>query len=293
MAELDFAIIGAQKAASTTIQYYLNAHPNVELPLGEFAVFESPDFEQGRVLKDLDDRFVHGNKLVGLKRPNILGDMRAISRLFEHSPSCKVVVILREPIERFVSAYFHTMNSGKLPVKNINKAIQEMFYGKYLDKYPAGISLLHYGLYSDSLDFIESIADSSRIFLTSQHALKNDSEAELQKLSKFLNIPYVSWSASKNRKNRGSYDYRKAIFLNAGNRIRYSFNAGKTRKEYRNSKVLWLLGSLVTRIGNLPICSRPVSANNVLNDQSKSLLREYYNTDRQKLIKKYTEHVYW
>ncbi|MRJ42984.1 MULTISPECIES: sulfotransferase domain-containing protein [Idiomarina] len=293
MIELDFAIIGAQKAASTTIQHYLNSHSKVVLPLGEFAIFESPDFEQGRVDRELDDRFVHNEKLVGLKRPNILGDLRAISRLFQHSPNCKVIVVLRDPVDRFVSAYFHVVNSGKLPVKNINTAVEEIFYGNYLDKHPAGISLLHYGLYFDSLFFAESLAQPNSLFLTNQNRIRSNTVAELKRVSDFLGITYESFSKSERVKNRGSYDYRKAIFLNAGNRIRYKFNSGRTRKEYRGNRLLWLVGSAVTRIGSLPLFNSPLNPKDVLNDRSIQLLRQYYETDRQKMLEIYPEMVYW
>ncbi|MDT0684525.1 hypothetical protein RM543_17775 [Roseicyclus sp. F158] len=82
---LGFAIIGVQKASITSIQDYLHAHPAVCLPMGEIPCFESPDYEQAPA---------------SVQRSNIFPDHLAVQRLMRHSPGCKLIVVLRDQVER-------------------------------------------------------------------------------------------------------------------------------------------------------------------------------------------------
>lgn len=291
---LDFAIIGAQKAASTALQYYLHNHPAVYLPLGEQACFESPDFEQGRVARQIDFSMAGPDQVRGLKRPTIFTDIVAIDRLHDHSPTCRFIMVCREPVSRFVSHYFHMMNSSKLPVMEINRAVSEMFEGAYLSQYSPGGSLLRNGLYHTSLKHIREVYGDDRLFVTSQHALKTDFEAVMKALCAFIDLPFNPVTPQGERqKNVGFYDYRRAFWRKIPNAMIYSYALDRQRKEYRESSLMRKMGRAASWLFQTRPFRNQLTTQDVLNPESTALLRAYYAQDRAKLHKDFPDVVYW
>jgi hypothetical protein len=291
---IDFAIIGAQKSASTAVQYYLHNHPALYLPLGELACFESPDFEQGRVARQLDFSGAADGQLKGIKRPTIFTDVMAIDRLKYHSPDCKMIMVCREPVGRFISPYFHLMNSAKLPVMEINRAVKAMFHGDYLSKHMSGTALLRNGIYHSSLTHVREVYGADSIFITSQNAMQQDFDRVMQRLCTFLQVPFdPDQIQEKREKNVGSYDYRRAFFRKLPNALTYNYSLGRSRKEYRSSQLLRNVGRGFSFLfGKWPF-TNPIAHKDVLTPESKSLLREYYKADREKLKREFPDVIYW
>lgn len=291
---IDFAIIGAQKSASTAMQYYLHDHPSVYLPLGEQACFESPDFEQGRVARQIDFTMAQADKLRGLKRPTIFTDTVVIDRLRDHSPDCRLIMVCREPISRFVSHYFHMMNSSKLPVMEINRAVSEMFSSSYLSRYSPGTSLLRNGLYHNSLKHIREVHGGGSLFVTSQAAMKSDFETVMKNLCDFLELPfYPVKSLVERQKNVGFYDYRRAFWRKVPNALTYKYSLDRQRKEYRETRLIRNMGRAASWLFQTRPFRNPLQTQDVLTADSKALLRAYYAQDREKLIKDFPHVVYW
>ncbi|ASK89174.1 sulfotransferase domain-containing protein [Sphingorhabdus sp. SMR4y] len=291
---IDFAIIGAQKSASTAVQHYLHNHPSLYLPLGELACFESPDFEQGRVARQLDFSGAADGQLKGIKRPTIFTDIVAIDRLKDHSPDCKMIMVCREPVSRFVSHYFHLMNSAKLPVMEINRAIHAMFHGNYLSKHISGMALLRNGIYHSSLTHVREVYGPDSIFITSQKAIQQDFGTVMQRLCTFLQVPFdPDQIQEKREKNVGSYDYRRAFFRKLPNALTYNYSLGRSRKEYRPSQLLRNIGRGFSFLfGKWPF-TNPVPHKDILTPESKVLLQEYYKADRENLQREFPDVLYW
>ena len=292
--KLDFAIVGAQKSATTSMQYYLSDHPSITLPLGEIACFESPDFEQGRVMRQIGQLSPASGTILGFKRPTLCSDTVAIDRLKNYAPNCRLIMVCREPVSRFVSAYFHLMNSGKIPVKEINQALREIFYGKYLSKYAAGTSLLRNGLYHGSLAHIKAVYGSECLFATSQEAIRLDYEGVMRDTCKFLNVPFHPPRSLEGReKNAGSYDYRRARFLRLSNALTYTYSLGRSRKEIRTSRSMYWIGrGLSSTFRRWPFIN-PISRDELLTTESEELLQDYYRHDKVELLQDFPEIVYW
>ena len=101
---IDFLVIGAQKAGSTYVLNCLEEHPEIFMPPYEFGFFEDPVFEH-KTASELAMHFqgVAEDQVVGAKRPNLLGHHECPPRLKEIYPELKLVVILRNPVERDIS----------------------------------------------------------------------------------------------------------------------------------------------------------------------------------------------
>ena len=147
---IDFIIIGGQKCGSTYLQNIISDHPAVNMIPGETPYFENPDYDQyGKDALDILPKKI--SMLTGCKRPTYLSKAEVPSRIHSYNSEAKIIVILRNRIDRFKSAYFHYMNQGFIPIKPINKGIINLLDGSWKDKYPRSSEILEFGLYYEGL----------------------------------------------------------------------------------------------------------------------------------------------
>jgi hypothetical protein len=104
---LDFLIIGAQKCATTTLFEHLRGHPDIHMPLEkEVPFFSGDDYSDGAWPDYAAQYFGSADKrLWGKATPQYLCDRRAPERIKALMPGVKLVVILRDPIDRTWSHY--------------------------------------------------------------------------------------------------------------------------------------------------------------------------------------------
>lgn len=105
MRKPDFVIIGAAKAATTWIQVQLQANPAIYMPDAEPHFF-SNEFEKGA------DHYLrwfskspNAASVVGEKSADYLADPDVPGRMAEMLPDARLVVQLRDPVERAYSDY--------------------------------------------------------------------------------------------------------------------------------------------------------------------------------------------
>jgi hypothetical protein len=142
----DFVICGAQKAASTSLSDNLSGVDGVSIPYAEIPWLESPYYESGGPERI---RYLLGsydsNDLVGIKRPNYLGTSGMADRLVQHFPNVRVVIVLRNPTDRAVSACRHYMEYGHIPLMPVSQAIAMLMKNSYLG--PRAHEILMWGKY--------------------------------------------------------------------------------------------------------------------------------------------------
>ncbi|MFO0944656.1 MAG: sulfotransferase [Planctomycetota bacterium] len=100
-----FVGIGAQRAGTTWMHMCLKSHPQVFMPEGKEAHFFDENFEKGMDWYEEMFRDAPPDALVGEFTPNYLDSPLAIGRLAEIIPDAKLLVVLREPVSRALSAY--------------------------------------------------------------------------------------------------------------------------------------------------------------------------------------------
>ena len=127
--KIGLMIIGAQKAGTTSLNHYLSQHPRIYTHLTlEFGMFSNlENYNQGfdyyfnNAVSDKKksvDGCVFIAKSVGLMyKPDLL------SKLKEHNPDVKVVIVLRNPVERAFSAFWYCKKNGIEPYENFRDAI--------------------------------------------------------------------------------------------------------------------------------------------------------------------------
>ena len=134
--QLDFAIIGVQKSATSFLQTCLREHPQIYMPRGETATFLADHYEPNlnSLKDDLSEK--SENQKCGIKRPDLMAESGCAERIKKHFPNCNFITILRNPVERAYSAFFHLMSIGYIPVMKPQKGFTDLLNGRLEKKFP-------------------------------------------------------------------------------------------------------------------------------------------------------------
>ena len=184
----DFFVIGAQKAGSTFLMQCLEEHPQIFMPPAEVSFFEdsryAPD-EFGWFQRHFDS--AREGQVVGVKRPNLLGHPECPERLRKHMPRLQLMVILRHPVERAVSGYFHYARSGFIPIVPLEVGMRRLLDGDY-DHLLRAREILEFGFYHQQLVQYERYFPRDRIHVILLDDIKRDALNELAKTYRFLGV---------------------------------------------------------------------------------------------------------
>lgn len=106
--EPTFIVLGGFKCATTSLYKYITTHPKVITPLEKELDFFDREYHQG-----VDWYLSHFAALppsqgliTGEATPNYLYSIEAPLRIKQHFPSVKLIVVLRNPVERAFSHYY-------------------------------------------------------------------------------------------------------------------------------------------------------------------------------------------
>ncbi|MEJ7753798.1 MAG: sulfotransferase [Candidatus Limnocylindrales bacterium] len=137
----DFVGVGAQKAGTTWWFRLIEAHPGV---------YQSPDqrpelhffdrFHEGWLTPaDIERYHRHFPRppgmITGEKTPEYLADHWVPRMLREAAPDCRIIVLLRDPIERYRSAHAHDDQRESLSGRRAeNDMFQRGFYARQLER---------------------------------------------------------------------------------------------------------------------------------------------------------------
>ena len=112
--QVNMMIIGAQKAGTTSLYHYLNQHSDICFSaIKEITYFVDDEFYQ-KGPEYLESFFGHhqSEKVIASSFVHMLPDSDAPQRVHEYNPQMKIIICLREPIERAQSAYFYALKNG-------------------------------------------------------------------------------------------------------------------------------------------------------------------------------------
>jgi len=120
----DFIILGAQKCGTSSLYSYLSYHPQV-IPASRKKVhFFDNNFDKGAqwYRKHFPSvvRMVSGEYITGEASPYYLYHPRVARRISNVVPDAKLIILLRDPVDRAISHYWHEVTyceAEELPMK--------------------------------------------------------------------------------------------------------------------------------------------------------------------------------
>ncbi len=112
-ADPDFLIIGAQKSGTTSLYEYLCQHPSI-LPASKKEIhYFDKNYYKGRLWYRWHfPEKKTGGQLTGEASPSYLFYPGAARRIYKALPRARLLVLLRNPVDRAISAYFHQRQKG-------------------------------------------------------------------------------------------------------------------------------------------------------------------------------------
>lgn len=179
----NFLIVGAPKSGTNSLREYLRSHPDVFMPSGEVHYFDI-NFDKG--IEWYQDFFKDwsGEKRIGEKTPSYMYDRKIAERIHKLNPKMKLIFLLRHPVDRAYSHYWHDKKAGRLTWD-----FDEVFLlKKGLDHEIAGHNLLKMSYYKKAISNYKKLFPPKQILLIKTEDLKNNRVKVLNKVYNFLDI---------------------------------------------------------------------------------------------------------
>jgi hypothetical protein len=127
MRNFDLFISGAQKSGTTSLSYYLGQHPYINSHEPQEISYFALDREYRREFSSFFQKYypdgVDQDQLVLAKSVNVAYVETAAQRLKKHSPDCKIIMVLRDPVDRAYSEYWHMRREGWETKETFEKAL--------------------------------------------------------------------------------------------------------------------------------------------------------------------------
>lgn len=228
----DFVIGGAQKSASTFLQACVSEHPEIYMPKGEVAFFESPDYEANSI-QNLESLFDHRcEKRLGIKRPNYLGKPEVPERLSNNLPGVKLIFVLRNPIDRAMSAYFHYIRGGYIPVADFENGIDSIINSAtFREKFKRCKEVIEFGFYFKHLSNYLSFFDRKDILVLLHEDIALSPEHSIRKAYTFLDVSadFLPSMSIKSRPQSVTYNLSRLRLTQKVNLFTNTYNSDKTR----------------------------------------------------------------
>lgn len=202
-------IVGGQKCGTTALAHFLAQHPDIALAQGKEAhVFDHPDHlsPQGEcqaTSQALDalyaQRFAHAQQQRYRcdATPIYAHWSQLIPAIAAYAPQSKVIMMLREPVQRAVSQYQMERSRGHEPRGILTAFLLEPWrlsraQGDYSWTSPLRTqSYLQRGEYRRQVAALQQAFAPQQVLLVTNEALRDHHQATLARIFEFLQLPHL------------------------------------------------------------------------------------------------------
>ncbi|HEX6710329.1 MAG TPA: sulfotransferase domain-containing protein [Rubrobacter sp.] len=203
----DFAVIGAAKCGTTFFYHLLTKHPHVEPAATKEIHYFDMLFDEGiewyrRCFPT--PRLKEGRKsITGEGSPSYLFDPRAPERMAGVVPHARLIALLRNPVDRALSAYYHRLRNGQETL-TFEETVRAALEGD------PDSNRLSRNIYVDHLQrWSDFFSDEQMLVLKSENFFERPRET-LKVVFEFLDLPDWEPGASDlgDRLNKGGYEQK-------------------------------------------------------------------------------------
>ena len=281
--KLNFVGIGAEKSGTTWIADCLAEHPEICMAPGkELYFFNEYDPHFLTVKNHRYDKWgfdwykkqfnnCAARQIKGEFTPTYLYCKRAAARIKKHYPDIKIIVALRDPVDRAFSQYLHDQKIGLN--KNLSFEAARKKHNSYIEK----------GKYYKYLKTYFELFPKKNILILFFKDIKNNPKQTIKNIYQFLDVKNINFQPPSLYKKSNTASRVKFAFLNNFMiRIEYFLmnkNLAKLHKILETSGIR----NLALRLRNLN--TAPISKHLLLKTHVKKNIRKNFQTDTQKLQK--------
>lgn len=188
-----FMIVGAQKAATTSLFHYLAQHPDIHTHEQREIAYFLQDSEYGLgpqegLAKYFGNAFGTEQVLIA-KQALGMYSPRAIQRMHEHNRDMQLAIVLRNPIDRAYSAYWYALRRGWETAGTFEEALcresERLAEGWNQNRQ---CMYVYHGMYSLHLRNIMEFFDRERVHVLLSGDLKQDIQRVCRQLFESIGI---------------------------------------------------------------------------------------------------------
>jgi hypothetical protein len=178
-------IIGAMKAATTSLHEYLSRHPQCQMSRPKEINFFGKNTYRQRGVRWYDSHFGAKDKIVWGEASTSYSNWPAVRDVpldvHEYNPAMRLIYVLRDPIDRFVSHYLHNRNAGceSRSISEVVNALRQDGASRYLMQ----------SKYAEQLAQYLKYFSHDQILLVTTEQLKADRDTVLLRVIRYLRIP--------------------------------------------------------------------------------------------------------
>ena len=205
----DFLVIGVGRGGTTSCFHYLSQHPsiigsaydeigffdeNFHLGLNWYRSMFPTKFLKKKIVKKFGKCLTYDVTPAYIRKPWVA---RRIKELF---PEIKLIVLLRNPVDKAYSHYHSSIKSGVQKYsfeemveediktfqkfENTNSIIDDEYFRNYIEK-----SLLGRGIYAQQLKIWFELFDPKQILILTSEELSTETNKVMNKIFRFLDLP--------------------------------------------------------------------------------------------------------
>lgn len=197
--KFDFLVIGAAKSGTTTMYEWLKKHPEIFMPEGkELPLFSKKQYDP-KMVKAFFQKHCQdaNNQIIGKATPQYTSGAEEVTpktiakNIKDHNQDIKLVVLLRNPIDRAYSDYKMAYRRGYIKssfADAVKKELDEKTLQNHRAKptdYERFIVASEYGrILCDYLKYFSK----KQILITTTEELKRNPKGEYKKITTFLGV---------------------------------------------------------------------------------------------------------
>jgi hypothetical protein len=283
----NFFIVGAQKAGTTSLHEYLKNIPGIYM-----SPFKEPNFFSISVIRDDDplekirdekaylDLFkkVKNEKIIGEASPFYLTDPETPSLIHKVSPDAKILISLRDPVDRMFSHILQEKRRRNLEGSFRDHLMNEIKLGDKSWEYFA----IKHGKYADNVQrYLDTFGNKNVKIIIFEEFVKNTEES-INDILRFLGINYKLDNFKAERYN---------AYFNVKPRGRIS------TKILKNKTVHRITTKLIPQYGRKflkeKILLKKDTEKPKLLEEDKKILKDIYENDVRKLKKILKKELPW
>ncbi len=186
-------IVGAPKTGTTSLYYYLNQHTNVCMSsIKEPNFFSAKEvnslFYKSQIVDDINEY----HKLFSPNKKQIIGEASVSylffnevpNRIYKYNPKAKIIILLRNPIERALSHYLMDFRLGFCSENFEDIIAQPEIFPQYYQQY------LELGNYFLQLKRYLNVFNENQLSIVFYDDLKSNSQKVMKHIFSFLEIEF-------------------------------------------------------------------------------------------------------
>lgn len=186
----DFVIFGAQKSGTTWWFRLIEQHPGVVQPANQRPELHFFDRLWAEWPDDAAIERYHRffprppGKLIGEKTPEYLSCPWAPPMVQQAAPDARAIVLLRDPVERYVSGMSHMDRGGLIEESEADGVVRVLG-----DRMRVVTDAISRGLYATQLEWLLQSYPIERLLVMPYEACAADAAGQLSRTFEFLGLP--------------------------------------------------------------------------------------------------------